>query len=335
MISQFNFANDYFLYGLIVIPLLGVWYYWNKNNQNASLSVSSIKPFLKKSHFLTALRPLPFLFRLLAISLFIVAMAKPEKTSITTRVSNAKGVDIVMAVDISASMLAEDLRPNRLEALKRVAKSFVENRKADRIGVVAYAGEGYTQTPVTSDHKIVINSINKLHYQHGLIDDGTAIGVGLGTSINRLKDSKANSRVIILLTDGVNNRGSIDPRTAAEIAAEEKIKVYTIGIGSNGKARIPVSISRDGKLNFARVPVQIDEKLLKDIAEKTNGKYFRATSNKSLKEIYGEIDKLEKTEYEEFKYYNKEERYRPWLLFGIFFLALELIISWLFFKSFI
>ena len=333
MMSEIHFVDRYVLYGLIIIPLLGMWYYWKRNKQNASLSVSSTKPFLKKRHFLTTLKPLPFLFRLVAISLFIVGMAKPQKTSVTTRVSSTQGVDIVMAIDLSASMLAEDLKPNRLEALKSVAKSFVENRKTDRIGVVAYAGEGYTQTPVTSDHRIVINSINKLRY--GLIDDGTAIGVGLGTAINRLKNSKALSKIIILLTDGVSNVGSIDPRTAAEIAAEQKIKVYTIGIGSNGKARMPVSISREGTLNFAYVPVQIDEKLLKEIAKKTHGKYFRATTTRSLEEIYKEIDKLEKTEYEEFKYYNNEEKYRPWLLFGLFFLALELIMRWTFFKSFI
>lgn len=238
-----------------------------------------------------------------------------------------------MAIDVSASMLAKDLRPNRLEALKGVATNFVNKRPNDRIGIVVYAGESFTQTPITSDKRIVINTIRKLHW--GDLEGGTAIGMGLGSAVNRLKDSKAISKVIILLTDGVNNSGFVDPRTATELAKELEIKVYTIGLGTNGTAQFPVARDANGKLIFRMQPVEIDEELLKYIAEQTDGEYFRATDNEKLASIYDEINKLEKTEVEEFKYYNYQEKYRPLILLGGLLIVLEMLLRLTLFRSFI
>ncbi len=239
-----------------------------------------------------------------------------------------------MAIDVSASMLARDLKPNRLEALKKVAVDFVDRRPNDRIGIVVYAGESFTQTPITSDKAIVKRTISELKW--GQLEGGTAIGMGLGSSVNRLKESKAKSKVIILLTDGVNNSGNIDPRTATELAKELGIKVYTIGIGTNGMADFPWSKDpRTGLLNFRKQKVEIDEALLKEIATQTKGKYFRATDNTSLKDIYDEIDKLEKTKIEEFKYYNYQEKFRVFVLLGLGFLLLEFVLRNTLFKSFI
>jgi len=245
-----------------------------------------------------------------------------------------KGIDIIMAIDVSSSMLAQDLKPDRLSALKRVASSFVDDRLSDRIGLVVYAGESYTKTPITSDKSIVKGALREIAYQ-GLIEDGTAIGMGLATSVNRLKDSRAKSKVIILLTDGVNNSGFIDPKIAIELAVEFGIKTYTIGLGSNGTARAPVAILPTGEFQYGMTKVEIDEELLKEIAAATGGLYFRATDNKKLEEIYAEINKLEKTEIEEFKYYNYEEKYRILILLALGFLALEWIGRNTLFKSFI
>jgi Ca-activated chloride channel family protein len=239
-----------------------------------------------------------------------------------------------MAIDVSASMLAKDLKPNRLEALKNVAIDFVDRRPNDRIGIVVYAGESFTQTPITSDKSIVKRTIDGI--QWGQLEDGTAIGMGLGSGVNRLKESKAKSKVIILLTDGVNNSGNLDPKTATELAKELNIKVYTIGIGTNGMAESPYSRDpRTGRFLYRNMKVEIDEALLKDIANQTEGKYFRATNNTSLKEIYDEIDKLEKTKIEEFKYYNYQEKFRIFVFMAIGFLLLEFILRNTIFKSFI
>ena len=239
-----------------------------------------------------------------------------------------------MAIDVSASMLARDLKPNRLEALKKVAVNFVDRRPNDRIGIVVYAGESFTQTPITSDKGIIKRTISELKW--GQLEGGTAIGMGLGSAVNRLKESTAKSKVIILLTDGVNNSGNIDPRTATELAKELGIKTYTIGIGTNGMADFPWSRDpRNGKLQFRKQQVEIDEALLKEIASETQGKYFRATDNSSLKEIYDEIDTLEKTKIEEFKYYNYQEKFRLFVFLGLGFLVLEFILKNTIFKSFI
>ena len=242
-----------------------------------------------------------------------MALARPQSVDVSTKTKTTRGIDIVMAIDVSASMLAKDLSPNRLEALKKVAAEFIKGRPNDRIGLVEYAGESYTKTPITSDKAIVLRSLKTIKY-NTIIEGGTAIGMGLATSVNRLKDSKASSKVIILLTDGVNNSGFIDPKIASELAVEYGIKTYTIGLGTNGMALSPVAILPNGNFQYGRIQVEIDEELLKEIAEVTGGKYFRATNNKKLEEIYDEINKLEKTEIEEFKYYNYEEKYRPLVL---------------------
>tara|TARA_B100000530_G_scaffold334768_1_gene285271 strand:- start:1148 stop:1843 length:696 start_codon:yes stop_codon:yes gene_type:complete len=231
-------------------------------------------------------------------------------------------------------MLAQDLKPNRLSALKRVASDFVDDRISDRIGLVIYAGESYTLTPITSDKNIIKNSLSEIQYQ-GLIEDGTAIGMGLATSVNRLKDSKAKSKVIILLTDGVNNSGFIDPKIASELASEYEIKTYTIGLGSNGMARAPIGILPNGNFQYGMTKVEIDEKLLRSIADLTGGKYFRATDNNKLEEIYSVINKLEKTEIEEFKYTNYNEKYRSFIYIAFLLIVFEYILRNTLFRSFV
>jgi Ca-activated chloride channel family protein len=268
------------------------------------------------------------------MGLIILSIARPQTVDVSTRTKTNKGIDIVMAIDVSSSMLAQDLKPDRLSALKRVASAFVDDRLSDRIGLVVYAGESYTKTPITSDKGIVKGALREISYQ-GLIEDGTAIGMGLATSVNRLKDSRAKSKVIILLTDGVNNSGFIDPKIATELAVEFGIKTYTIGLGSNGTARAPVGILPNGSFQYAMTKVEIDEALLKEIATATGGIYFRATDNKKLEEIYAEINKLEKTEVEEFKYYNYEEKYRFLVLLALALIAIEWIGRNTVFKSFI
>jgi len=231
-------------------------------------------------------------------------------------------------------MLAKDLLPNRLEALKKVAGEFIKGRPNDRIGLVEYAGESYTKTPITSDKSIVLRSLRDIKY-NTIIEGGTAIGMGLATSVNRLKDSKAISKIIILLTDGVNNSGFIDPKIASELAVEYGIKVYTIGLGTNGMALSPYSILPNGTFQYRRVKVEIDEALLNEIADVTGGTYFRATDNKKLKEIYEEINKLEKTEIEEIKYTTYDEKYRPLILIALGLLLLEILLRFTVFRSFV
>jgi Ca-activated chloride channel family protein len=332
--SNFEFLNPGFLWLLILIPVLAIWYFFVRKKDAAVLTIPSIQGFKTKSSFVSKLKPALVLLRLLALAAIIVALARPRNVSVSKKTKTNKGIDIVMAIDVSASMLARDLRPNRLEALKIVAIDFVNRRPNDRIGIVVYAGESFTQTPITSDKGIVKRTISELKW--GQLEGGTAIGMGLGSSVNRLKDSKAKSKVIILLTDGVNNSGNIDPRTATELAKELGIKVYTIGIGTNGMADFPWSKDpRTGLLNYRKQQVEIDEELLKEIASETNGQYFRATDNTKLAAIYDEIDKLEKTKIEEFKYYNYQEMFRPLVLLALGFLLLEFLLRNTIFKSFI
>lgn len=260
-------------------------------------------------------------------------MARPQTVDVSTKTKTTRGIDIVMAIDVSASMLAKDLKPNRLEALKNVAGEFIKGRPNDRIGLVEYAGESYTKTPITSDKSIVLRSLRDVKY-NTVIDGGTAIGMGLATSVNRLKDSRAKSKIIILLTDGVNNSGQIDPKIASDLAIEFGIKTYTIGLGTNGRALSPISI-HNGRIQYGLTQVEIDEELLKEIAEATGGKYFRATNNKKLIEIYDEINKLEKTEIEEFKYSRYEEKFRPLILLAGLLLLIEMLLRFTIFRSFI
>lgn len=332
MLDNVSFANPEFFWLLSLLPLALLWYFFRRKQQVASLKISSIKGFTANS-ILPKLRPVLFALRLLALAAIIVAMARPQTEDISTRTKTTKGIDIVMAIDVSSSMLARDLKPNRLSALKEVAADFIRERPNDRIGLVAYAGEGYTKTPITSDKSIVLGALREITY--GQLNDGTAIGMGLATAVNRLKESKAISKVIILLTDGVNNSGFIEPQTAAELAIEFGIKVYTIGLGTNGNALSPISYNSDGSYRYGMRQVEIDEDLLYNIAKTTGGKYFRATDNEKLEAIYDEINKLEKTEIEEFKYYRYEEKFRPWVLLAGALLVMEWILRNTLFRSFI
>ena len=298
MFEGINFTQKEFLWLLVLVPLLGAWYVFKHKKQTAQLSISSVQGFQKNTIW-TVLKHCLFGFRMLAVMLVVLALARPQTVEVSSKTKTTRGIDIVMAIDVSASMLAKDLKPNRLEALKNVAGDFIKGRPNDRIGLVEYAGESYTKTPITSDKGIVLQSLKSIKY-NTVITGGTAIGMGLATAVNRIKDSKAKSKIIILLTDGVNNAGFIDPQTASELAVEYRIKTYTIGLGTNGMALSPVAI-RNGVFQYGKIQVEIDEKLLKEIAEVTGGKYFRATNNRKLKEIYKEIDALEKTEVEEFK----------------------------------
>ena len=334
MFEGIYFATPDYLWLLSMIPLVVGWHVFTRKKSQAVLKISSLEGFRSKSSFLSRLQPLLFVLRILSLVLIVMALARPQTMDVSTRTKTNKGIDIVMAIDISSSMLAQDLKPNRLTALKRVAASFIDDRVSDRIGLVIYAGESYTKTPITSDRAIVKNALSKIVFE-GLIDDGTAIGMGLATAVNRLKDSRAKSKVIILLTDGVNNSGFIDPKIASELAVEYEIKTYTIGLGSNGTARAPVGILPNGKFQYGLTKVEIDEELLKNIAINTGGLYFRATNNKKLEEIYNEINKLEKTEIEEFKYYNYEEKFRPLILLALTLLIIEWLMRNTLFRSFI
>ena len=328
--SNMEFTNPEYLWLLLSIPLMALWLFLVRKKDRASLQMPKTSGWDYRDTW-SRLKPLLHVFRLLALTLLIVALARPRIVEVSKRTKTTRGIDIVMAIDVSASMLAKDLKPNRLEALKAVAGRFVEKRPNDRIGIVVYAGESFTQTPITSDKTIIQNTIRQIRW--GQIDDGTAIGMGLGSAVNRLKDSKAKSKVIILLTDGVNNTGFIDPKTATELAKELGIKVYTIGLGTNGTAMFPVAKDLNGKLIFRNAPVEIDEELLRYIASETDGQYFRATGNKKLESIYEEINKLEKTEIEEFKYYNYQERYRPLVLAAGMLILLEMLLRFTVYRS--
>ena len=324
--GKVTFLNPEFLWLFLVLPIAIAWLFYKRNQLSATVKMSSLEPFKQNRTFLVKAKPFLYVLRILALSSIIIALARPRSVDVTSKSKTTKGIDIVMAIDVSSSMLANDLKPNRLEALKKVASTFVQDRINDRIGLVVYAGESYTRTPVTSDKTIILQSLKTIEYDDSIIADGTGIGVGLATAINRIKDSKAKSRIIILLTDGVNNSGTIDPRTAAEIAKEYGIKVYTIGIGTNGQAMFPVAKDANGKLVFRKMPVEIDESLMKEIAKATDAKYFRATSNKKLQAIYDEINKLETTEIDEKKFYNYDEKYKPFVLIAFVLLGVEVLL---------
>ncbi|MBL4745435.1 MAG: VWA domain-containing protein [Flavobacteriaceae bacterium] len=334
MFENFEFLNPQFLWLLVGIPLMALWQYITRKGDTATLTIPHTSGFRVQPSIWARLKPILYVLRLAAISLLIVALARPRNIAVSTKTKTNKGIDIVMAIDVSASMLARDLKPNRLEALKKVATNFVNQRPNDRIGIVVYAGESFTQTPITSDKRIVRSTISKIKW--GQLEGGTAIGMGLGSAVNRLKGSKAKSKVIILLTDGVNNTGFVDPKTATELAIGLGIKVYTIGLGTNGNAPFPYAKDpQTGKLLFRNAPVEIDEELLKYIAKETGGRYFRANNNSKLQQIYDEINKLEKTEIEEFKYYNYTEQYRVLVLLALGLILLELSLRFTVYRSFI
>ncbi|SEA16751.1 vWA domain-containing protein [Bizionia paragorgiae] len=334
MFEGIEFLNKAFFWLFLTLPIAVLWYVLKHKKQTAQLKMSSLKGFSTSGSILPKLRHLLFALRLVALACIIVALARPRTVDVSTKTKKTRGIDIVMAIDVSASMLAKDLKPNRLEALKEVASEFIKGRPNDRIGIVEYAGEAYTKTPITSDKNIVLRSLNDIKY-NTIIEGGTAIGMGLATAVNRLKDSKAKSKIIILLTDGVNNSGTINPKIASELAIEFGIKTYTIGLGSNGMALSPIALRPNGQFQYGRVQVEIDEVLLKEIAQVTGGKYFRATNNKKLEQIYDEINKLEKTEIEEFKYYNYQEKFRFFVYIAGLLLLLEFILRYTVFRSFI
>ena len=307
--KEVSFLNPEFFWLFLLLPAVVLWQLWKSKQQSPTLKISSVKGFKAQKSLLAKLKPFLFVLRLLALSSLIIAIARPRKVDISSQTKSTKGIDIVMAIDVSGSMLAKDLKPNRMEALKKVAENFVEGRPNDRIGIVVYASEAYTKTPVTSDKAIIQEAIQSIKYDN-VLQDGTGIGMGLTTAVNRLKDSKAKSKVIILLTDGVNNAGFIEPETASQIAREYGIKVYTIGIGTNGNAMFPYAYAPNGGFLFRMMPVEIDVNLLQTIAKNTGGKYFRASSNSKLESIYKEINKLETTEIQELKFYDYDEKYR-------------------------
>lgn len=334
MMENITFLHPQFFWLFTLLPVAIAWYIWKRNKQTPTLKVSSLKGFKVRSSILPKLKPILFAMRIVALSFIIVALARPRTVDISNKTKTTRGIDIVIATDVSGSMLAKDLKPNRLESLKKVATKFVKDRPNDRFGIVVYAAESYTKTPVTSDKSIVVEAIKNIKYDN-VLKDGTGIGMGLATAVNRLKDSKAKSKIVILLTDGVNNAGFIEPETAADIAREYGIKVYTIGIGTNGMAEFPYAYAPNGGFLFQMMPVEIDEALMKSIAKKTDGKYFRATSNNKLQAIYDEINKLETTEIEEQKFYNYDEKFRPLIWVAGLLLLIEILLRQTIFRGFI
>ncbi|KFF20378.1 vWA domain-containing protein [Flavobacterium hydatis] len=332
--DKITFLNPEFFWLFLLIPIAIAWLFWKRNQQSATLKMSSLQGFKSSESLLAKLKPFLGVFRILALSSLIIALARPRTVDVSNKTKTTKGIDIVMAIDVSGSMLARDLKPDRMQALKKLAADFVNERPNDRIGLVLYASEAYTKTPVTSDKAIILEAIKSIKYDNVLVD-GTGIGMGLATAVNRLKDSKAKSKVIILMTDGVNNAGFIEPDTAADIAKQYGIKVYTIGIGTNGMAEFPYAIAPNGQFLFRMMKVEIDEQMMKTIANKTGGKYFRATSNEKLASIYNEINKLETTEIEELKFYDYDEKYRPFVILAGLLLLLEIGLRNTVYRSFI
>lgn len=324
-LSDITFANKELLWLLVVIPVIIVWYILKNKKHHAEIKVSSlsgfngIKPSLK-----TRLRHSLIVLRILAIILIIIVLARPQSRS-SWKDIKTEGIDIVLSLDISSSMLAKDFKPNRLDAAKEIAGEFIDSRPNDRIGLVIFSGESFTQCPLTSDHAVIKNLFSGI--KTGILKDGTAIGDGLATAVARVKDSKAKSKVVILLTDGVNNQGSVPPITAAEIAKVFGVRVYTVGVGTIGKALSPTGIMyADGTMEYVYADVEIDDKTLGSIADMTGGKYFRATDNEKLKEVYKEIDRMEKTIFEEKNFTNKAEHFLPFAVAAALLLMIEFLL---------
>lgn len=317
-----NFLNPNMLWIAVIIPLLVVYYIFVAR-RGATLTVTTTGRHAPRT-LRYWLRDLPMLLRIGALAMFIIALARPVNEQIEREVTT-EGIDIVLSMDISGSMLARDFKPDRLTASKKIASEFVADRFGDRISVVAFAGEAFTQSPLTSDQATVQTMLGRL--RSGIIEDGTAIGNGLGVAVNRLRESGAESKIVILLTDGVNNRGQISPLMAAEIAADEGIKVYTIGVGRQGKAPYP-AYDVFGNMTTVMADVEIDEELLRNIASQTGGRYFRAEDNDALKAIYDEIDQLEKSEVQITEYTHYEELFLRWLIYGLLLLAAEIFVRY-------
>jgi Ca-activated chloride channel homolog len=316
-------ANPSYLYLLLLIVPAVVWYILKRKKRYATLQVSSSYPFEGLKHsWKDHLEHLPFFLKMVAFVLIVVVLARPQSSNSWQNVST-EGINIVIAVDISSSMLAEDLKPNRLDAAKNVASAFISGRPNDNIGLVVFSAESFTQCPLTTDHAVLLNLFGSI--KSGMIEDGTAIGLGLANAVNRIKDSQAKSKVIILLTDGSNNRGDIDPITAAQIAKTFGIRVYTIGIGTNGMAPYPFQTANG--VQYENIQVDMDEAPLRQIARITGGEYYRATNTNKLKGIYKEIDKLEKTKMRVHEYSKKNEEYRDFALAALLLLLMEVLLK--------
>ncbi len=328
--SSFEFASPYFLYGLIIIPLLIVWYIFRGRRQSAYIRFADTSFFSRLPRSWRAYcRHMLFVLELSAMTLLFIALARPQSSSTNQKV-NVEGIDIVMTIDISSSMLAQDLKPDRLEAAKEVGADFIKGRPDDRIGLVVFASETFTQVPLTTDHGMILNMLKDMRC--GMLEDGTAIGDGLASSVSRLKDSEAISKVVILMTDGDNNAGSVDPSTAAEMAKLFGIRVYTIGVGTRGKAPYPVH-DQYGRTYFQQMEVNINEPLLQQIADETGGKYFRATSNEKLEQIYAEIDQLERSKIEVNEFKRVHEEFLPFVLWATALLLLAFALRHTVFKT--
>ncbi len=325
-----SFEHPWMLLGLLLVPLLAAWWLWRYRKQEAALQHSNISLFdgVKKS-LRARLRWLPYALRVVAVGAMVIALARPQ-SQLSRQEMTVEGIDIVMAMDLSGSMLAEDFKPNRLEAAKNVAADFIEGRKTDRMGLVVFAGEAFTQVPLTIDHQVLLKQLGNL--KSGTMRDGTALGDGLATAINRIKDSEAKSKVIILLTDGVNNQGSMDPLSAAEIAAMYNIRLYTIGVGSLGKAPYPFR-DQFGRVHYQNIDVEIDEPLMRQMSQATSdGRYFRATNKKALKEIFDQIDEMEKSKIDVTQYAQTKDEYAFWLWLAFIALIAEALLKWVWFK---
>lgn len=321
--SNITFANPELLLLLLLVPALGMWYWYRLKSKESDIRYPTLLPFAAiKMTNRERLRHVPFLLRMIALALIVVALARPQSTSKGENVYS-EGIDIVLALDISGSMLAEDFQPNRIEAAKNVAQDFIGGRTNDRIGLVIFAGESFTQCPLTVDYTVLKSLIKPL--KSGMIEDGTAIGLGLANAVNRLKESKAKSKVIILLTDGVNNRGEIDPITAAQIAQSYGIRVYTVGVGTIGEAPYPVQTPFGTR--YQMVAVEIDERTMREIARMTQGKYYRATDNRKLRSIYQEIDQLEKTRIEVRSYRRYKELFYSFVFVSVLLLIIDIGLS--------
>ena len=324
MLEGYTLMHPYWLCLLAVIPFL-VWWDFKKRSRRFRIGLPDTEHLAEGRSVRARVTPFVRIMTLLGLVLLIVAMARPRKM-LKEEIVKAEGIDIFMVMDLSSSMLSRDFNPDRLEVSKEVAIDFVEKRPYDRFGLAVFAGESYTQCPLTTDHRVVKDFLGSL--KCGILEDGTAIGMGLAAAVNRLKDSEAESKVVILLTDGVNNAGYIKPMTAAEVAKEFDVRVYTIGVGSRGMALAPMSRRDDGRYIFGNARVEIDEELLKQIAELTGGKYYRATSEEGLAEVYAEIDQLEKTEMDVTAFKRYSEEYVNWLLWGLGLISVALLLNW-------
>ena len=315
-----TFANKYIFLLLALVVVYIIWYIRKHNNIEPSVRVSDTSPYAAVGKtWREWLVHVPFVLRVVALTMIVIVLARPQSSD-NWQNTAIEGIDIMMTIDVSTSMLSEDLKPNRLEAAKDVAAQFINGRPNDNIGLTIFAGESFTQCPLTVDHEVLLNLFKNV--QCGLVEDGTAIGLGIANAVTRLKDSKAKSKVIILLTDGTNNAGAVSPLTAAAIAKQFGIRIYTIGVGTNGEAPYPFQTAMG--IRYQNIPVEIDEQVLREIASTAGGEYFRATSNSKLKEVYEEIDKLEKTKLNVREFSTKEEEYQPFALVALIAVILEL-----------